>query len=79
MAFIVQTYAMDTGGGASMTIERREDALETALCLIERGGVGVKIIGDGRIYNAAEFSLTVPKTRPDQFFDGRSSRRNATR
>jgi hypothetical protein len=43
--------------------------------LIEQGEVGVKIIGDGRIYNAAEFSLTVPKTRPDQFFDGRSSTR----
>jgi hypothetical protein len=29
--------------------------------LTEQGQVGVKIIGDGRIYNAAEFSRTIPK------------------
>jgi hypothetical protein len=59
MAFIVQAHQSDSSYPASITIERREDALETALQMNERGEVGVRIIGDGRIYNPAEFSETV--------------------
>jgi hypothetical protein len=59
MAFIVQTYQPETSIPASITIERRENALEIALQLSEHGQVGVKIIGDGRIYYPAEFSLTI--------------------
>jgi hypothetical protein len=58
MAFIIQMFGADFSP-ASITIERREDALETALHLADRGHVGVRIVGDGRIYNPAEFSLTV--------------------
>jgi hypothetical protein len=59
VAFIVQAYPAESGGPGSITIERREDALETALLLSDQGKVAVRIIGDGRIYNTAEFSLTV--------------------
>jgi hypothetical protein len=59
MAFIVQTYQPKTSVPTSITIERRDDALKTARHLAERGHVGVRIIGDGRIYSPAEFSLTV--------------------
>ena len=59
MAYIVQMHQADLTAPASVTIERREDALETALQMIEHGQVAVRIIGDGRIYSAAEFSLTI--------------------
>jgi hypothetical protein len=59
MAFIVQAYPAESDCLGSITIERREDALETALLLSEQGRTAVRIIGDGRIYNPAEFSLTV--------------------
>jgi hypothetical protein len=59
MVFIVQALKTRTLVAASRTIERREDALEIALQMTERGEVGVRIIGDGRIYNPAEFSLTI--------------------
>ena len=74
MAFIVQTYHL-TAEVAKITIEGREDALETALALSDHGHVGVRIIGDGRIYNPAEFSLTIPIAEHIEFFDGRSKRR----
>lgn len=59
MAFIVQAHQSDIIDPASIAIERREDALEMALRMAESGQVGVRIIGDGRIYNPAEFSQTV--------------------
>jgi hypothetical protein len=59
MAYIIQAYQPEDTAPTSITIEGREDALETALLLLEEGKVGVRIIGDGRIYNPAEFSLTV--------------------
>ena len=59
MAFIVQGYSDDDLTHVSLTIERRTDALETAFQMVERGNAGVRIIGDGRIYNLAKFSVTI--------------------
>jgi hypothetical protein len=60
MAFIVQVLEVKKlEDEASIIIVDREDALDTALRLSEDGQVAVRIIGDGRIYNVAEFALSV--------------------
>ncbi len=64
VAFIVQALeAQRPDNKASIIIGDRGDALDMAVRLSEHGQIAVRIIGDGRIYDPSQFSLTVPARR----------------
>ena len=59
MAYIVQA---DEPGrtAASVTVAEREEAFATARNWVKSGQMGVKVIGDGRIYLPADFESEDP-------------------
>ena len=56
--FTVRSYSHEPGTG-SVTVSKatREDALATAIEMLEQGIPIVTIIGDGRTYTTTEFAL----------------------
>jgi hypothetical protein len=60
--FTVRGYSHEPRTG-SVTVSKatREDALATAIELLERGIPIVTIMGDGRTYTTTEFALTFGK------------------
>jgi hypothetical protein len=55
MAFNIQ----HDGTESSVTVGQRTEALAIVSDWLKAGRAGVKIIGDGRIYNPEEFAATV--------------------
>jgi len=43
----------------SVTIDDRKEAFALAIEWLDGGRTGIKIIGDGRVYSAMEFALTI--------------------
>jgi hypothetical protein len=59
MAFVVQADAPGTTA-TSVTVAEREEAFDLARRWIKSGYIGVKVIGDGRIYLPPEFEKKDP-------------------
>jgi hypothetical protein len=57
--FIVQGKSREPAGIVKVTKASRREALETANDFQNQGMPFVTIIGDGRVYTAEEFALTV--------------------
>ncbi|HKH03485.1 MAG TPA: hypothetical protein VKB08_22590 [Bradyrhizobium sp.] len=57
--FIVQGKSREPAGIVKVTKASRQEALETASDFQHQGLPFVTIIGDGRVYTAEEFALTV--------------------
>ena len=57
--FIVQGKPREPEGIVKVTKDTRKDALETANEFLNRGFPFVTIVGDGRVYTAQEFALTI--------------------
>ncbi len=59
MAFIVQANAEGTDA-ASFAVLDREEAFDLARRWIKNGYIGVKVIGDGRVYLPSDFEKEDP-------------------
>jgi hypothetical protein len=57
--FIVQGKSREPAGIVKVTKASRQEALETASGFQNQGLPFVTIIGDGRVYTAEEFALTL--------------------
>jgi hypothetical protein len=57
--FIVQGKSREPAGIVKVTKASRQEALETASDFQNQGLPFVTIIGDGRVYTAEEFALTL--------------------
>jgi hypothetical protein len=57
--FIVQGKPREPEGIEKLTASTRQEALEMANDLLERGFPFVTIVADGRVYTIEEFALTI--------------------
>ena len=57
--FIVQAYSNPEDAAMTMTVVTRQEALATAVAWQDRGKIGIRIVGDDRIYSPEEFALTI--------------------
>jgi hypothetical protein len=57
--FVIQADANPDDSATSLAVVSRSEALATARSWGERGKLGIRIIGDGRIYSAEEFAATI--------------------
>jgi hypothetical protein len=57
--FIVQGKPREPEGIVKISRDARKDALETANDFLRRGFPFVTVVGDGRVYTAEEFALTI--------------------